>query len=138
MATSEELKRLDADLASDKELKKKYYETIDRIANDSKPESDGELFAKAAAELGYSISAADFERLDAENEEVSADELETASGGKYRAGCQAVASPHTEDEYGHDGQCIAAFHCYIALMHTESSDERVSCWKDYRCVVINH
>ena len=138
MATSEELKRLDADLASDKELKKKFYETIDRIANDSKPESDGELFAKAAAELGYSISAADFERLDAENEEVSAEELENAAGGAFNPTCHSLAMPQTEDEYEHDGKCIAAFHCYTALMHTESSYELIACWKDYRCVVINH
>ena len=39
------------------------------------------MFAKAAQELGYNITAADFEKLDAEREEVSSDELEKVAGG---------------------------------------------------------
>ena len=53
MTKSEELKRLEAAMASDKELGKKFYETVDRIATENDQQSDGELFAKAAAELGY-------------------------------------------------------------------------------------
>ena len=79
MTKSEELKRLEAAMASDKELGKKFYETVDRIATENDQQSDGELFAKAAAELGYSITAADFERLDAEREEIGPEELEKAA-----------------------------------------------------------
>ena len=47
MSKSEEMKRLEADMASDKELGKKFYETVDRIATENDQQSDGELFAKA-------------------------------------------------------------------------------------------
>ena len=76
MTKSEEMKRLEADMASDTELREKFNKTVDRIAGEKTAQSDGELFAKAAQELGYNITAADFEKLDAEREEVSADELE--------------------------------------------------------------
>ena len=66
MTKSEEMKRLEADMASDKELYEKFNKTVDRIAGEKTAQSDGELFAKAAQELGYNIKAADFERLDAE------------------------------------------------------------------------
>lgn len=81
MTKSEEMKRLEADMASDKELREKFNKTVDRLAGEKTAQSDGELFAKAAQELGYNITAADFERLDAEKAEISADELEQVGEG---------------------------------------------------------
>ena len=49
MTKSEELKRLEAAMASDKELGKKFYETVDRIATENDQQSDGELFAKGGS-----------------------------------------------------------------------------------------
>ena len=138
MSESEELKRLEADMASDKELEKKFYETVDRIATESKPQSDGELFAAAAAELGYNITAADFERLYAEQEEISPEELEQASGGGSENKdcwkdylCMLVWNQEHMDEYGHNGVCITAWHCYAVTLHTEAENHDVRCWKDY-------
>lgn len=126
MTKPEEMKRLEADLASDKDLKEKFEKTVDRIAGEGKVQSDGELFAKAAGELGYSITAADFERLDADGEEVDLDELESSAGGKGE-----------KDEYGHDIGCIAVWHCYTAMLHTETESKEVLCWKHYACFAIN-
>ena len=93
-------------MASDKELRKKFCKTVDRIAGEKTVQSDGELFAKAAEELGYNITAADFEWLDAEMEEVSADELKQVAGG---------VGDH-EDEHGHD--------THSALLHQRTLQPR--------------
>ena len=146
MTKSEEIKRLEADMASDKELGKKFYEAVDRIAAESKPQSDSELFAKAAEELGYSVTAADFERLDAEREEVSPEELEKAAGGVAKADFELCTKDYTcffswhqleMDEKGHNGNCITAWHCFTATLHTETDSKVVRCWKDYSCAMVN-
>lgn len=141
MTKSEEMNRLEAAMASDKELYKKFYETVDRIATENDPQSDGELFAAAAAELGYNITAADFERLYADQEEISPEELEQAAGGA--AGddndscwkdylCSLMWNRADMDEYGHNGTCITAWHCFMATLHTEAESHDVNCWKDYK------
>ncbi len=121
MTKTEEMKRLEADMASDKELYEKFNKTVDRIAGEKTAQSDGELFAKAAQELGFNITAADFEKLDAEREEVSADELEQVAGGG------------SEDDKGHDQWCFTAWHCFTATLHTSTETKTVACWKDYSC-----
>ena len=152
MTKSEEMKRLEADLASDRELKEKFEKTVDRIATEGKPESDAVLFAQAAAELGYGITAADFERLDAEKEEVSADELQNLAGGldtdqisvcwiDYNCVLNYV-NEQIEDEHGHNMLCLTAWHCFTVTLHTETDNtqkpnERGACWKDYDCVIVN-
>ena len=125
MTKTEEMKRLEADMASDKELREKFSKTVDRIAGEKTAQSDGELFAKATQELGYNITAADFERLDAEREEVSADELEQVAGGA------------PEDDKGHDNWCLTAWHCFTATLHTSTETKSVACWKDYGCYMVN-
>ena len=150
MSKSEEMKRLEADMASDKELREKFNKTVDRIATEKTAQSDGELFAKAAQELGYNITAADFERLDAEKEEVNADELKQVAGGsdyepeydfdsKECTGvydCNHTAS-YTEDEHGHDTWCLTAWHCLTVTVHTQSESKDVACWKNYDCMWLN-
>ena len=124
MTKTEEMKRLEAAMASDKELREKFSKTVDRIATEKTVQSDGDLFAKAAQELGYNITAADFEKLDAEREEVSADELEQVAGGG------------SEDDKGHDQWCFTAWHCFTATLHTSTETKWVSCWKDYSCAFV--
>ena len=143
MTKSEEMKRLEADMASDKELVKRFYGAVDRIATENKLQSDGELFAAAAAELGYNITAADFERLDAEREELSPDELEKAAGGDvcwadYE--CMYEYQGSKQDDKGHNGECIAVWHCFTALLHTDPGEnkDKTACWKDYACAFINN
>ena len=109
MTKSEEMKRLEYDMASDKELRKKFCKTVDRIAGEKTVQSDGEL---ADGELDYNITAADFEWLDAEMEEVSADEL------KQVAGC---VGDH-EDEHGHDTH--SALQYGTALLHQRTLQPR--------------
>ena len=141
MSKSEEMKRLEADMASDKELGKKFYETVDRIATENDQQSDGELFAKAAAELGYSITAADFERLYAEEEEISPEELEQAAGGGSKDDadlcwkdylCSLMWNRADMDEKGHNGTCITAWHCFTVTLHTDADSHDVNCWKDFK------
>ncbi len=148
MQKSEEIKRLEADMASNKELNEKFNKTVDRIAGEKTAQSDGELFAKAAQELGYSVTAADFEKLDAEREEVNTDELEQVAAGYDRkaaavGGGWCLANYYCEyawnreqDEKGHDKSCITAWHCFAATLHTESEDEDTYCWSNYRCLFI--
>ena len=133
MTKSEEMKRFEADMASDKELYEKFYKTVDRIAGEKTAQSDGELFANAAQELGYNITAADFERLDAEREEISTDELKQVAGGYYYE-----RKHESEDEHGHDVQCLTAWHCVGITCHTETDSKHVACWKDYLCYIVNH
>ena len=160
MTISEEMKRLEADMASDKELNEKFCRTVDRIAGEKTAQSDGELFAKAAQEFGYNITAADFERLDAEKEEVSADELELVAGGgngeiyfeekgkcdkdylctyfyRYPADPGEEVAITTEDENGHNGVCIAVWHCATITCHTESNSKNINCWSNYWCYIVS-
>lgn len=144
MTKSEEMKRFEADMASDKELGKKLYEVVDRIAAENKVQSDGELFAKAAEELGYRITAADFERLDAEREEISPEDLAQAAGGGNSPewcwrnyGCSFGYEAFWQDEYNHTAVCLTAWHCFATTLHTETNSEDVACWKNYMCLVVN-
>ena len=126
MTKTEEMKRLEADMASDKELNEKFYKNVDSTAGEKTAQSDGELFAKAAAKLGYNITAADFEKLDAEREEVSADDLEQVAGGG------------SEDDKGHDNWCVTLWHCFTVTAHTSTETKSVACWKDYGCYIVNN
>ena len=58
MTKSEEMKKFEAAVASDKELNEKFYKTVDRIAGEKTAQSDGNLFAKAAQELGFQLGVA--------------------------------------------------------------------------------
>ena len=144
MTKSEEMKRFEADMASDKELYEKFCRTVDRIAGEKNVQSDGELFAKAAQELGYNITAADFERLDAQNEEVSPDELENVAGGEWcwkNYGCVSTwhcFEPEDEDKDGHNVWCFTAWHCMAATLHTEGETHGEACWNNYLCLSVNN
>ena len=123
MSRFEEIKRFDAALNASEELRRDFEETCARIAKEGEARSDSEIMAKAAAELGFNISAADLERSAAELQELDLDELENVAGGGGT------------DEHGFDTFCITAWHCFTAVLHTESQSKEVSCWSDYNCVL---
>ncbi len=126
-----EMARMEADLAASEALREKFEATMKRIAEAGEAKSDGELFEKAAAELGYQITAAELERLSAANEELSPEEMELVAGGEE--------DYSREDSDGHDHSCIVAWHCFTITCHTKANkgNENVSCWLDYICMIIN-
>ena len=81
MENRKELKRFLADIRADRELFQKVEEIGRRMVEAGSDESNNELVAKAAAELGYSITAAELERAEAAAEELDDDQLEEVSGG---------------------------------------------------------
>jgi len=119
---------MEADLAASEELRGKFDASMKRIAEAGEAKSDGEVFEKAAAELGYQVTAAELERLSAENEEISPDEMEQAAGGGG------------EDGDGHDNWCLTAWHCHAITLHTtpKKGNEDVACFDNYLCRMISH
>ena len=81
MENREELKRFLADIQADRELYRKVEEIGRRMVEAGSKKSGNELMAKAAAELGYSITAAELERAEAAAEEVDDNQLEGVCGG---------------------------------------------------------
>ena len=84
--------------------------------------------AAAAASQGYTITMEELERCTADMEELDSEEMDAVGGfGKK-------PTPRSEwipTEKGHDIVCLGVWHCYTAFLHTETSDKRVPCWKDY-------
>ena len=155
MEKTAEMKRLELDVNSDPSLKAKLYKTVDRLAGEGQAKSSGELFEKAAAELGYQISTAELERFYAEMQEIGPDELEQAAGGYGDPGaifngtscwkdyeCLAIYKTKLTDDKGHDIECLTAWHCYLATLHTkvdeDKSDYEENCFTDYYCVFIDN
>lgn len=128
--------RMEADMAASEELRGQLEAAMKRIAEAGEVKSDGEIFEKAAAELGYHITAGELERLSAENEAVSPDELEQVTGGGRKV---PTGGSGSEDSDGHDEFCLATWHCYTAMIHTKANqgNEQVRCWKDYNCIMVN-
>ena len=81
MENREELKRFLADIQADRELYRKVEEIGRRMMIDGSKKSGNELMAKAAKELGYSVTAAELERAEAAAEELDDNQLEGVSGG---------------------------------------------------------
>lgn len=120
------MKRFEADLRANKELRQKYEEACQNIAKAGEGKSDGEVLAKTAAELGYAISVADLERSFAAAQELDSAQLAKVSGGL------------TEDEEGNDSYCITAWHCYTAMLHNDVDEKNIACWSNYKCLFWNH
>ena len=127
MKKTEEMLRLERDMNGDPELREKLDAEIRRIVEAKEAESDGEAIAKAAAALGYAITAEELERSAAEMEAVDDDELDGVSGGEIG-----------QDEHGHDLWCVVSWHCYTALRHTETENKEAACFKDYLCPFAYH
>jgi len=130
MNKTPEMVRMEAEMSASEELRGKLDAAMKRIAEAGEAKSDGEVFEKAAAELGFKVTAAELERLSAANEEISPDEMEQAAG----------AGPDWKDSDGHDIFCFVNWHCFTAARHTKAKEgnEKVSCWSDYNCIAINH
>lgn len=118
MEKSAELKRFEADMEASEELRKQYDETVMRIVADQKAQSKSEAYAKGAEELGYHIGIAELERLRAEMEELSADELAPVSGGVeninwcwHDYACSA-AWKH-DDTHGSNTMCAYHYYCGV-------------------------
>ena len=142
MGKSEELQRLERDLKEQPELREKLEAEIKRIAETKEAESDGEAMVKAAAALGYTITLEELERATADLEKLDDDELDAAGGmnpadESYREQAERRAKINGRDEYGNYTYCGGAWHCYAAMMHTETVVRNVRCWTDYRCAMIN-
>ena len=138
MNRTAEMIRMEADMTASEELRGKLDTAMKRIAEAGEAKSDGEIFEKAAAELGYHITAAELERLSAEDEAVSPDELDQVAGGVVYLPSKG-GDNGKEDSDGHATFCMAAWHCYTAMIHTKANqgNERVRCWEDYNCIMVN-
>ena len=123
----DELKRLENDTKKDGALLEKLNEAGRRLRDEGRYGSDGEIFVAAAKELGYDVTIAALEKARAEDEKLDMDALEAVSGGDSPA----------EDEKGHDGWCVTAWHCFAATLHTDAESPNVSCWKDFLCMFVN-
>ena len=143
MSNMNELKRLENDLKSSEDLRKKMDEAIRRIAAEGKAQNDGEIMVAAAKELGYDISIAALEQAKAESEAMDQEELQAVAGGvkNYWEGscddnnflCIISYRGTVEDEYGHDACCVTGWHCLTVTMHTDSNDKDAACWSDFQC-----
>ena len=126
MFKSDEMKRMEADLAASEELRNKYLEACERIAAAGGIGSDGEMMAKAAEELGYQVKLSELERAFADSQELSDEELEYVAGGI--------------NEW-----CLIDYLCYGAFMHERqpyicTGDAQFSepCWSDFACISVNN
>lgn len=133
MNQSEEMKRLETDLAKDETLHKALEETCRRIAESGDANNDIEVIVKAAAELGYTITPEDAERRQAGSEELDLDELNTVTGG-----VQSDRGEWSDDDKGHDGWCITAWHCNTVTLHTETETKQIKCFSNYMCFYVYH
>ena len=139
MAISDNMMAFKKALDEDQEVLKKFDEACARILKEKKAESDGELFAMAAKEIGFDIPASEFEVTAAEAEPLDEEELAIASGGEncvFNEGMRVGSL--WEDENGHNPWCIATWHCYTAMMHTEGGGMHTTCYSDFQCVFSEH
>ena len=81
MVKSVELKQFDADIAGDEGLRRKFADAYKRIAESDGDATKAEVYAQAAAEIGYSISLPEIERAQAEAQTLSDSELDAVAGG---------------------------------------------------------
>ena len=130
MSNLNELKRFENDLKANKELRKKLDEAVKRIAAEGLAQSDGEVMAAAAKELGYDVSVAALEQAKAEAETLDPEELAAVAGG----------FGDKEDGDGHDAWCLTLWHCFATTLHTTSDEdnEKATCWSDYRCMMFSN
>ena len=102
MAGTDELRRLEADLAADEALRARFDEAV-RGAAEAGAKSEAEAVAAAAAGLGYRVAVADLERSSAGAEEIDLDDLQGVAGGwEYEKHEGCFRSYQT---------CIGAFGC---------------------------
>ena len=135
VATMAEFERM---LKADGSLAQRYRQALEAVAADTSctAKSDAEAVSMAAAAAGVEVSAEEVERELAAAQALSVPDLAVVAGGMLPTG--AGATKVSEDEYGHDVGCIAAWHCYTALLHTGSDSGIEHCWSDYKCVFFSN
>ena len=156
MAVSEKMAEFKLKHNSDSDFAKRFDQACKKFFDENKDLSDCEIFSAAARELGYDLSPAEFERTQAETEDLDIEELELISGGRdYPCPCAAKNCTVTEicwsdnfcvtatnttkmDENGHNDFCIVGWHCYTAALHTETDSMDASCWSDFSCIYGEH
>ena len=120
MPKSDELLRFEADINADGKLRESFDAAVKRIVEADGVTSDGDAMVKAAAELGYDLSMGELERLYAESQELSDDELDAIAGGRANS-------------------CMTDYYCYTVVNHDSETDpdgkkESVACFVDYKCM----
>lgn len=81
MKAYEEIKKLEAALSGDQELRERYREKIEDLAKQNGALRLPELAALAAEQIGYNLSASVFETA-AQMQPIDDDEIEAVSGGR--------------------------------------------------------
>ena len=81
MKAYEEIKKLEAALSGDQDLRERYREKVDDLAKQNGTLRLSELAALAAEQIGYNLSASAFETA-AQMQPVDDDEIEAVSGGR--------------------------------------------------------
>ena len=113
----EKFKAFEAALQADEALQKRYEAALKEV--DIKEAScDGEVIRQAAAKVGYDIPLEELEQAWAAVQEMDESEFTAVTGG---------ARGQDEDEYLHDHVCWVGWHCFVAMMHTESEDHMCAC-----------
>ena len=73
------------------------------------------------AELGYDITVQDLEMMVADLQELDEEELAAVAGGNVINGEGLPVFDGDNDRDGREAWCVAYWHCYTALMHTEGA-----------------
>lgn len=89
--------------------------------------------ARAVAELGYDITVQDLEMMVADLQELDEEELAAVAGGNVIIGEGLPVFDGDNDRDGREAWCVAYWHCYTALMHTEGGTTDEKCLKNYAC-----
>ena len=113
---TENVRKFEADLRGNEELRKKLSVELAKIAKEKSVESDAEAMAKAAQALGYDFTVADMEKANAEAQELAPEEMEQAAGG----------------------WCFADYDCYTAWNHDSPDQQGSACFSDYGCITLFH
>ena len=81
MKAYEEIKKLEAALSGDQDLRERYREKVEDLARQNGALRLSELAALAAEQIGYNLSASAFETA-AQMQAIDDDEIEAVSGGR--------------------------------------------------------
>ena len=118
----DKLKELEAKLAQDETLAAQFKEALEAAKADE-TKSDIESLCAAAAKIGFDITAEQAEKVIADSQVLSDEDLEGISGGLWG----------DEGEDGHSRSCLFVWHCEVVALHTETTDKKCDCWTDYSC-----
>ncbi|MEE1201052.1 MAG: hypothetical protein U0L09_10405 [Christensenellales bacterium] len=120
MSNSRNILAFEAALKENEALREQYEGALNRIAENKEASCDGEAMVKAAAEVGFTLSMPEAERLVAQNQAIDLEDLEMLAGG--------------ESEW-----CFANEFCHAAFCHDDDADTSGKpCWSNYLCFNDHH